>query len=157
MNDSFASIWQLPIFCKFYGRLIPESPNAEGYFNKFHTYSKDDDDEIYVAFNDELQPMKMLEMLALASTMYVIGHGEAWSGWGKTYYKKYTLFSKEQLTKLYDKTIHFRYGDNLDGLFLSGQAQIFNKEDYLKNTPVVEEQGDIDLPFGDSPSPDMPF
>ena len=157
MTNSYACIWCLTDFCRFYGRVIPVN-ERDGVFTKFHTYTRNEDiDDLYVSFNEELEPLSFMQIVAMSRSLYVIGHGEPWSEWGRTFYPKYTLFTKEQISSLCDKSIFFR-GGTVEDLFSSGQAIIFNYEDYLKKIPIAEDKEEIkDLPFDEPSSPDLPF
>lgn len=128
----YAAVWQLSLFCRFYGRAIPVG-EKNGVFVKFHTYTRNEDiDDLYVEFNNNIEPMSFMDLVADSSHLYVIGHGDAEEDYGgSVFYDKYTLFTEEQIKEMYErKAIHFKYGSSLESLIEQGQAIIYNKEEY---------------------------
>jgi len=92
------AVWDLPTFCSFYGRVIPCNSLDENKFSKFHTSSRNNDD-LYVSFDENLEPMTFMNMLALSRSLYVVGHGEAVEDWGgRCFFEKYTMFDAKGLT-----------------------------------------------------------
>ena len=62
MNN--AAVWRLSSFCQFYGRVIPVDQKSDGKFSKFHTYTRNPDiDDLYVKFNEELEPMNFQQIV----------------------------------------------------------------------------------------------
>jgi hypothetical protein len=128
-----AAIWELSLFCKFYGRIIPENQDQNGCFSRFHTSTRNPDiDDLDVSFNEKLEPMNFNQLLILSRGLFVIGHGDSWNDYGRVFFEKYTLFSREQIKQLHETSIKFFDGNTLESFFESGQAVITNCDDYFK-------------------------
>ena len=130
--DYYAAIWQLTLFCRFYGRAIPVN-EKNGMFTRFHTNSRNEDIEnLYVEFNNAIEPMSYMDLVVDSSRLYVVGHGNAEEDYGgSVFYDKYTLFTEEQIKEMYkNRSIHFKDGSSLESLMERGQAVVYNKEEY---------------------------
>jgi len=133
MTEYYAAIWELSVFCRFYGRIIPVNEDANGYMQRFHTSTRNEDiDDLYVSFNAKMKPMTFMQLVSNAKDLYVIGHGKAEEDYkGSVFYSKYTLFTSEQIKQLSWKTIEYVGMHAWGTLLNNGQAVIINKDDYL--------------------------
>lgn len=87
-------IWDLPTFCRFYGRVKPYNSN-EGKFKEFTASKMEEDVDTHIIFDKRLEPMTVMNMLALSRGLFVIGYGNTEDCWGKTYFESYTVYDEE--------------------------------------------------------------
>jgi hypothetical protein len=91
-------IWDVPTFCRFYGRVIPYN-SKEGKFNEFTASKMEEDVDTHITFDKSLEPMTFMNMLALSRSLFVVGYGKAEDCWGKTYFERYTVYDEQGLRK----------------------------------------------------------
>ena len=84
-------IWNLPTFCRFYGRVKPYNLN-EGKFNEFTASKMEEDVDTHIIFDKSLEPMTFMNMLALSRGLFVVGYGNPVDCWGKTYFERLSIF-----------------------------------------------------------------
>ena len=87
-------IWDLPTFCRFYGRVKPYNSN-EGKFNEFTASKMEEDVDTHIIFDKSLEPMTFMNMLALSRGLFVVGYGNSENCWGKTYFERYTVYDEQ--------------------------------------------------------------
>ena len=87
-------IWNLPTFCRFYGRVKPYNLN-EGKFNEFTASKMEEDVDTHIIFDKSIEPMTFMNMLALSRGLFVVGYGNPVDCWGKTYFERYTVYDEQ--------------------------------------------------------------
>ena len=87
-------IWDLPTFCRFYGRVKPYNLN-EGKFNEFTASKMEEDVDTHIIFDKSIEPMTFMNMLALSRGLFVVGYGNPVDCWGKTYFERYTVYDEQ--------------------------------------------------------------
>lgn len=75
-------IWDLPTFCRFYGRVKPYNLN-EDKFNELTASKMEEDVDTHIIFDKSLEPMTFMNMLALSRGLFVVGYGNPVDCWGK--------------------------------------------------------------------------
>lgn len=68
-------IWDVPIFCRFYGRVIPYN-SKESKFNEFTASKMEEDVDTHITFDKSLEPMTFISILALSRSLFVVGYGK---------------------------------------------------------------------------------
>ena len=95
---STITIWNLSIFCGFYGKIIPYYTNSESKeFTSFHTSTRNPDiEDLEVSFEPNLKPMTFFQLIEEARDLYIIGHGNSWRSMeGRVFYTDYTLYGEQ--------------------------------------------------------------